>query len=130
MDIEFLKEKSILYVEDESELREITSKFLRGIIGNISAVSDGNEALIKFNNEKYDLIVTDINMPRLNGVDLIKEIKRINPSIPIIVTTAYNDQDQLENLNQIGMDEYVNKPVDLLKLVSKMLVHLKKANNH
>lgn len=121
MDIEILKNLNVLYVEDEIDLKEVTENFLSNIIGNVVALDNGLDALNRFNEEKFDVIITDINMPKLNGVELIKEIKKINPNIPIIVTTAYNNEQQLEELYSAGMDEYIMKPIDLMQLVEKII---------
>lgn len=121
MDIEVLKNLNVLYVEDEIDLKEVTENFLSNIIGNVVALDNGLDALNRFNEEKFDVVITDINMPKLNGVELIKEIKKINSNIPIIVTTAYNNEQQLEELYSAGMDEYIMKPIDLMQLVEKII---------
>ncbi len=121
MDIEILKNISVLYVEDELDLKDVTENFLSNIIGKVVSHDNGLDALHCFNEENFDIVITDINMPKLNGVELIKEIKKVNPNIPIIVTTAYNNEQQLQELYDAGMDEYIMKPIDLMQLVEKIV---------
>ncbi len=126
MDIEILKDITVLYVEDELDLKDVTENFLSNIIGRVVSHDNGLDALNCFNEDSFDIVVTDINMPKLNGVELIKEIKKVNPSIPIIVTTAYNNEQQLKELYDAGMDEYIMKPIDLMQLVEKIIEAAKK----
>ena len=103
MDKSFLKTINILYVEDEVEVRELTSSFLRKFVNSITLASNGQEGLDIFkkhfhdeNLETIDLIITDINMPKLNGLEMITEINKIDHLIPSIVTTAHNDSSFLK----------------------------------
>ncbi|MCD8541162.1 MAG: response regulator, partial [Aliarcobacter cryaerophilus] len=67
-----------------------------------------------------DLIISDINMPILNGLEMIKKIKDINKNVPIIVTTAFSNKEYLLEAIDIGVDKYVLKPVDVSKLLQAM----------
>jgi CheY-like chemotaxis protein len=128
MDLEVLKNLSILYVEDEMELKKVTADFLSNVIGNVVSVNNGLDALEQFNHEKYNVVITDINMPKLNGVELIKELKKMNKDIPIIVTTAYNNEKQIDELYEAGMNEYLMKPIDLMELVEKIYSNAKSSS--
>lgn len=120
MDLEVLKNLSILYVEDELELKEVTQNFLSDVIGNIVSMDNGLDALDLFNNSDFDVVITDINMPKLNGIELIRELKKAKSHVPIIVTTAYNNENQIKELYDAGMNEYLMKPIDLMQLVEKI----------
>ncbi|NQY93375.1 MAG: response regulator, partial [Campylobacteraceae bacterium] len=117
-----LKNINILYVEDEKALREITLNILEGFTKHQYVGTNGIEGLALF--KKYqtdiDLIITDVNMPEMNGLDMIKEIKKINPNIPIIVATAFSNTEYLLKAINIGVDKYVLKPVDMKKLLQIM----------
>lgn len=120
--ISILKNMSILYVEDEKDLREVTHEILKSFTKNQYIAENGQEGLEPF--KKYekniDLIVTDINMPILNGLEMAKEIKNINPNIPIIITTAFSNKEYLLESIDIGIDKYVLKPIDIAKLLQAM----------
>ena len=120
--ISILKNMSILYVEDEKDLREVTHEILKSFTKNQYIAENGQEGLELF--KKYekniDLIVTDINMPILNGLEIAKEIKNINPNIPIIITTAFSNKEYLLESIDIGIDKYVLKPIDIAKLLQAM----------
>jgi len=117
-----LKNIKILYVEDEKSLREITLNILKGFTKHQYVGTNGVEGLVLF--KKYqadiDLIITDVNMPEMNGLDMITEIKKINPNIPIIVATAFSNTEYLLKAINIGVDKYVLKPVDMKKLLQIM----------
>lgn len=120
--ISILKNITILYAEDEASLREITLNILKGFTKKQFVAKDGQEGLdlFKENEEEIDLIITDVNMPHMNGLEMIKEIKQINPNIPIIVATAFSNTEYLLEAIDIGVDKYVLKPIDMKKLLQTM----------
>ncbi|MDN5112411.1 EAL domain-containing protein [Aliarcobacter butzleri] len=120
--ISILKNMSILYVEDEKDLREVTHEILKSFTKNQYIAENGQEGLelFKKHEKNIDLIVTDINMPILNGLEMAKEIKNINPNIPIIITTAFSNKEYLLESIDIGIDQYVLKPIDIAKLLQAM----------
>ncbi len=118
MNIELIKSLKVLYVEDEIVLRDITCKSLSSVVKEIVVASNGKEGLDHFESQKFDLIITDLAMPIMDGIEMIKHIREINKTIPILVTTAYGSQnEEVALLNKIGMSAYVMKPVDVMKLV-------------
>ncbi|OCM00058.1 Phytochrome-like protein cph2 [Aliarcobacter thereius] len=121
-EIETLKNITVLYAEDEKELRDITAGFLKSFTKAQYIASNGEEAFNLFleHQDNIDLIITDINMPHLNGMDMIKKIKKINKKIPIIITTAFSNKEYLLEAINIGVDKYVLKPVDISKLIQAM----------
>ena len=118
MNIELIKSLKVLYVEDEVVLRDITCKSLSSVVKDIEVADNGKEGLEKFNSQNFDLIITDLAMPIMDGMEMIKNIREINQTIPILVTTAYGSQnEEVSKLSEIGMNAYVMKPVDVMKLV-------------
>lgn len=120
--ISILKNITILYAEDEKDLREVTHQILKGFTKKQYVAQNGQEGLElfkKYENE-IDLIITDVNMPILNGLDMVKEIKKINLNIPIIVATAFSNKEYLLEAIDIGVDKYVLKPIDIAKLLQVM----------
>ena len=121
-DISNLKNITVLYVEDEKELREVTSSILQSFTKNQYIATNGQEGYDLFlkHDSDIDLIISDINMPILNGLEMIKKIKDINKNVPIIVTTAFSNKEYLLEAIDIGVDKYVLKPVDVSKLLQAM----------
>jgi diguanylate cyclase (GGDEF)-like protein len=120
--ISILKNITILYAEDEEALREITLNILKGFTKKQYIAKDGLEGLQLFEQyqDQIDLIITDVNMPNMNGLEMIKKIKAINPNIPIIVTTAFSNTEYLLEAIDIGVDKYILKPIDMKKLLQVM----------
>ncbi|NLN13010.1 MAG: EAL domain-containing protein [Arcobacter skirrowii] len=125
-EIDRLKNVNVLYAEDEKELRYITSEFLKSFTKTQYVASNGEEGFNLFleHQDSIDLIITDINMPILSGMDMIKKIKEINPKIPIIIATAFSNKEYLLEAINIGVDKYVLKPIDISKLLQAMLQSL------
>ncbi len=120
--IDILKNITILYAEDEADLRDVTSSILKSFTKNQYIATNGKEAyelFLKYEDE-IDLIITDINMPVLNGLDFIKKLKETNLNIPVIVTTAFSNKEYLLEAIDIGVDKYVLKPIDITKLLQAM----------
>ena len=120
--ISILKNITILYAEDEKDLREVTHQILKGFTKKQYVAKDGAEGLelFKEHENEIDLIITDVNMPILNGLEMVKEIKKININIPIIVATAFSNKEYLLEAIDIGIDKYVLKPIDVSKLLQVM----------
>lgn len=114
---------SILYVEDDQELRHNTARLLGSFFDDITTVENGAEGLDKYKKHSYDLIMTDINMPQMNGVKLAQQIKYDNPRQVIVVISAHDEASYLLELINIGVDYFVLKPLDL----SQFMVVLDKA---
>ncbi len=110
----------ILIVEDERE----TAEYVKGALEleNIQAdiAYDGQEGLDKFHNNKYDLILLDLQMPKMTGEELLKEIRKENPYIDIVVYTNFERFGDIKKLVNMGINGYVNKgpSADLKELVS------------
>jgi len=87
MDISLLKSVTkgitLLYVEDEDELRYAVERYLKKIFDHVSIASNGQEGLELYQKEQYDIIITDIQMPYMNGLEMAKKIKKINPLFEI-----------------------------------------------
>ncbi len=116
--IENLKSLNLLYVEDDEVVQKLFSEILVKVFAHVSIASNGQEGLelFKKNEYNYDVVVSDIKMPELNGLDMIEEIKKINPSIPCILTTAHGEFDYFMKANEIGVYRYIQKPLDINEL--------------
>lgn len=119
---EILKNIKVLYVEDETEVRNFTAKTIQAIVKGLITAENGIDGIAKFKeNPDIDLIITDINMPKLGGLEMCETIQAINPEIPIVITSAHNDPDFLKKAIDIGVDAYAMKPVDLYQLLDCMI---------
>jgi CheY-like chemotaxis protein len=79
----------VLYVEDNALVREITYELLSVDDREVIAVATGEEALSVFQESRFDLVVTDISLPAMSGMDLVRHLKKLDPSIPIILASGY-----------------------------------------
>lgn len=107
---------SILYVEDEGELRESVHLYLEKFFSEVSVAKDGQEGLDLYRQKKFDVIVTDIQMPRLSGIEMAKKIKEIEPHQEILVVSAYTDFEYFLDSIKIGISGYVIKPIDYVQM--------------
>jgi len=102
----------ILYVEDESEAREALTKYLKRRFGKIFTAVDGLDGLKVFREEMPDLVIVDLYMPNMDGLEMIREIKKISPDVFVIVTTAVDDAEVIIKSVDAGICKYLLKPID------------------
>ncbi len=115
---ESAQDLSILYVEDDHELRQHTTRLLASFFTKIDTAENGLEGLDKYRNASYDLILTDINMPLMNGVKMAAQIKTDNPKQVIIVISAHDEARYLLDLINLGVDYFVLKPLDIKQFLT------------
>jgi two-component system, cell cycle response regulator len=116
----FTKEINLLYVEDELSVRELLSKRLEKIVKNLYVAQNGQEGYEKYLEFKPDMILTDISMPKLNGIEMTKKIRELDNQIPIIIVSAHSDSSFLLNAIEYGITGYLIKPIDKLKLLNTL----------
>ncbi|EMJ9529684.1 response regulator transcription factor, partial [Campylobacter jejuni] len=110
------KELIILVVEDEVKTRESMINMLSERFSKVIGAQNGDEGLKKFKKFKPDLVITDIAMPIMDGLDMAREIKEISDDVPIVVLSAYSEKERLLRSIDIGIDKYLIKPVDIEEL--------------
>ena len=115
--IKISKTLKLLYVEDDEKARTSTLEMLENFFNDISIAVDGQEALELFNKNKFDLIISDINMPRLNGIDMLKEIRKVDEKIPVLIFSAHNEVKYFIETIKLGVDGYILKPLELSQFV-------------
>lgn len=115
-----LSKISLLYVEDDLDVADEVAYFLRKKIATLHLAKNGEEGLELFRKFFPDIIVTDIQMPKMNGLDMIKIIHEENPKIPIIITSAFNETEMLLKAIDVGVDAYMLKPINLKDLLAKI----------
>lgn len=107
---------ALLYVEDNQSLRENASKLFRNLFETVDSAEDGEIGLELFKKNHYPLVITDVKMPKLDGIALSREIKKIKPETKIIVMSAYDDKESLLKFIELGISSFVKKPVNISEL--------------
>lgn len=120
--------KKILIVEDDHRLSESISSFLEKENYKCDTAFDGQMASKFFLNDSYSIVILDINLPKINGMDLCKQFRAVNPRIPILIITAFGDIDSKMEAFNLGADDYLVKPFHLKELLAKVKVFLKRAD--
>ncbi len=128
--LETSKNIRVLYVEDDLDVAETTINLLKNFVSYIKHSENGTEALKIFRDEHFDLIITDINMPKMNGIELIHELKKIDIHIPTLVISAYGgDKENMFNAIHEGIDGFILKPIELKQFTNVLTKVLEKNFN-
>ena len=128
IDYKYTKPKgSIIFVDDEELIVKVSVKILTNAGYDVLGLSDGREALnvIKKNPTRFSLVISDQNMPHINGLELAKKIRKINPNLKIIICSGYTDGIDKSDFGNIRISKLVSKPItaeELVKIVNKLLV--------
>ncbi len=109
-------EKKILIVEDDEAMRSLLKDILDAEGLATEAVSNGSDALQKLMDQPFDLIITDIQMPGLTGLDILPRIKKLQPRAPVIVITAFGSEKLRRRSIEKGATGYLEKPVHIHQL--------------
>jgi len=121
IDQELLKQLTILYVEDDERIRESFTAIFNKLFKSVTIAFDGEDGLEKYKNlnkkNKFDIILSDINMPKLNGMDMLKEIRSFDQDIPFIFTTAHADSTYLLEAINLGVTHYLIKPINIKEMM-------------
>lgn len=124
---------NILYAEDDRDIAKTIINYLSKLFNEVVYAENGEEALTLYKQRPYDIVITDINMPKITGLNLIKEIKAININQNVIIISAYSDSDNFISSIKLGVDGYIIKPVnydDMNQLLYKISSKIKKFNEH
>lgn len=103
----------LLYVEDNPQVREETVALFSPLFASVDTASNGVEGFEAYNKNSYDLVITDINMPRLNGIGMIQKIREIHPEQKIIAISAHDEPAILLDLIRRGINSFILKPISL-----------------
>lgn len=102
----------VLYVEDDFDLSEELGTYIKRRVKEIYTAKDGLEALEKYKKERPDIIITDLKMPKMGGLELTKEIRKNDKITPIVITTALSDVESVMGSANLGIDKYLVKPIN------------------
>ena len=115
-----LQNLRVLYVEDEDDTRYELSKIIKRRVGKLFIAKNGLEGIESFTENQPDIIITDLKMPNMDGIEMIKRIRELGGNTPVIIISALSDSDTILNAIDIGIVKYIVKPVDTSELVETM----------
>ncbi len=128
---EVSKEQRILYVEDQLEVREMFLRFLSNFFEDITVATDGDDGLEIYKaNQNFDIIISDIQMPKLDGMEMVEEIKKINEYQSIIFITAFNFEKYLIKAIRLNIDGYIIKPIEPVQVIEVLYKTAKKVKDN
>ncbi|RLA81827.1 MAG: DNA-binding response regulator [Epsilonproteobacteria bacterium] len=116
-----MKDISILVAEDDVALRNELVEYMSIFIDTIYEADDGKEALAMYKKHKPDILFADINMPHLNGLELIEEIREVDADIEIIIISAYTDTSYLLKAIELKLVSYIVKPIETMRLKNMLM---------
>ncbi|TLD97724.1 response regulator transcription factor [Helicobacter jaachi] len=119
MNLEALNKLTILYAEDDADTAHLTSMLLEDYVGRLFVAKNGQEALNLFRLHKIDLVLTDILMPKMSGIELINAIRSssTHPDVPVVITTAHTETKYLLDAIRLRVDGYILKPINVEELL-------------
>ncbi|MDN5377281.1 MAG: hypothetical protein PWQ42_577 [Sulfurospirillum sp.] len=115
-----LSDLSVLFVEDEKELRDALQNAIGDEFSNFIIARDGDDGLKKFKKFKPDIVITDILMPIMDGLEMSKEIKKLSRETPVIILSAFSEKERLLKAIDVGIDKYLIKPIDPDELMNTL----------
>jgi len=122
-------DKSVLYVEDDLDIRTVFGDMLKTIFKDVFIATNGKEGVEAYKLHNPDIIITDIKMEIMNGIDMLKEIRAINPNIKSIITTAFDDSNFLLEAISSGVNHYLIKPISMESLAKTIISACQEINN-
>jgi len=113
----------ILIVDDEEGIRE-SFKLILGDMYHLSFAENGDEAMDKISSDNPSLVLLDIKMPRVNGLEVLKQIKNVQPKLPVIIVTGYQSVETAQEAVKNGASDYIPKPFESKQILSVVKSYL------
>ena len=120
----------ILVVDDEESIRELLRLVLTGEGYSVFTANSGEEAIEYLEAQRFDLVITDLVMPGVNGVEVLRAAKRIDPNYPVMVITGHPSVEAVTKLMRLGAGDYLTKPfnIDVLRVTVAKLLEVSRMN--
>lgn len=115
---DFTKELSLIYVEDNAHVRKVHKEVFDEFFNVVDVAGNGQVGLDMYMNNGYDLVISDINLPKMNGLQMISEIVKVNPDQPVIVMSAYSEVEYMSTLQSLNVRFFLKKPVETKRLLT------------
>lgn len=119
---------TVLYVEDNRSLNQKVEQFLHKFFAKVFVAYDGIEGLQHYKEYQPDIVITDIKMPKLDGIELSKKIKFLDPNAKILILSAYDDKEFLYRAIELGVFRFIKKPIDIedfTKILLELVLEIK-----
>ena len=107
----------MLVVDDEASIRDLLAKTLALAEYDVDASPDGRAAVARLRAQAYDLLITDLKMPGMDGLTLIREARRLSPALPVVIITAYSTEASAIEAINLGVQGYLTKPFRIAKIL-------------
>ena len=107
---------SVLYVEDDEKVRKGVLRYLKSFFKKVDGAINGEEGLSLYKESLYDIVITDIEMPKMNGLTMAAKIKEINENQEILIISAYSESNFFMDSIHIGVSGYIIKPIDFRQI--------------
>jgi len=114
------KPDRLIIAEDNKDTRELLKEYFESLHYSVTVCKDGMEALELLKKEPYTILISDIRMPKMDGITLVKEVKKLYPQIGVIMMTAYSTAYTEEDIRRVGIDDYISKPFNFENLKEKV----------
>ena len=111
--------KRVLIVDDDPSVRDVLKEYLVMEGHSVTAVENGSRAYEQFRFNKFDIVLLDINMPKMDGIETVKAIRECNPDIPVILISGQDDRDIIDEAMKNRASDYFKKPLDIELLLKK-----------
>ena len=118
--VQFTKTLNLLVVEDNKDSREQFVNMLGSLFDGIVTAVDGEDGLEKFQSQKFDLVISDINMPKMNGLEMIEKIREVDSDVTVIVVSAHNEGNFTSEAQIVDVNHYLFKPISLPQLIEAL----------
>jgi len=134
--LEFTQDKGVLFVEDDPEVRELMVKTLEDLFANVYTAVDGEDGLEKFYANSIDVVISDVNLPKMNGLEMSKRLRDFDKDLPIIILSGHNESKYIYDSIDLNIDSYLLKPLSLddlnkaLRRVAKRVEFLNEYKNN
>ncbi|MCH9813140.1 MAG: response regulator [Epsilonproteobacteria bacterium] len=119
------KELNLLYLEDNAQVSRVNMQLFKDIFKHVDLAEDGATGLEMYQKHRYDLVISDINLPKMNGIEVLKKILAIQEVQPIIVISAYNKTEYRHILKSMRIKYFLTKPVESKILLSTIYASIR-----